>query len=133
LPRSRPCYPSLPHELLAAPRFSAYRKGVGWLINSRRRWFGSLFLLLALGMVVWGQTWLKPQLQGLAFVFYWLTCLIWTLLALFTALVDASATRRQLRQKQADLLREALGDRLSRDRESEDPVGPRKEPPSHDH
>lgn len=106
---------------------------MGWLINSRRRWFGSLFLLLALGMVVWGQTWLKPQLQGLAFVFYWLACLILTLLALFTALADAAATRRQLRKKQADLLREALGDRLSSDRDSEDRVGRRKGPPSHGH
>jgi hypothetical protein len=90
---------------------------VGWLIDSRRRWFGLLFLLLALGMVVWGQTWLQPHLRGLGFVVYWLVCLGWTLSALIIALADARATRRQLRQKQADLLREALGDKFPRKRD----------------
>jgi hypothetical protein len=95
--------------VLAGGRFSHYLEAVGRLIDSRWRWFGLLFLLLAFGMVVWGQTWLQPHLRGLGFVVYWLVCLGWTLLALITALVDAQAIRRQLRQKQADLLREALG------------------------
>ena len=98
--------------MLAGRRFSAYVEPVSRLIDSRTRWFGVLFLLLALGMVVWGQTWLQPHLRGAGFVTYWMVCLGCTLLALFTALADARATRRRLRQMQADLLREALGGRL---------------------
>jgi uncharacterized membrane protein len=79
------------------------------MINSRRRWFGLFFLLLALGMLIWGQTWLVPHLQGGAYVLYWTVCLIFTLLALATAIIDARSTRRQLRRQQLELLKETLG------------------------
>lgn len=88
------------------------------IITSRRRWYGLLFLLLALGMVIWGQTWLSPYLQETvyAYVLYWILCLVWTMLALITALIDARVTRRQLRRQQLELLRETFDDKGREDR-----------------
>jgi len=95
---------------LAAVGQGRYVAVVCWFITTRRRWFGFLFLLLALGMLVWGQTWLHSRLRGVGFVVYWLVCLGWTLLALITALVDLRVTRRQLRREQLEMLKQALDD-----------------------
>ena len=70
----------------------------------RRRWFGVFFLLIAAGMLIWGQTLLKPYLQGIGFVLYWLACMAFTGLALLTALLDIWAVRRRTREQQRDLL-----------------------------
>ena len=70
----------------------------------RRRWFGVFFLLIAAGMLIWGQTILKPYLQGIGFVLYWLACMAFTGLALLTALLDIWAVRRRTREQQRDLL-----------------------------
>jgi hypothetical protein len=65
-------------------------------------------LLLAVGMLIWGQTVLKTRLTGLSFVFYWLLCLLLTFLALATALVDLRLVRRRLRQEQKDLIQKTI-------------------------
>ena len=70
----------------------------------RRRWFGMFFLLIAAGMLIWGQTILKPHLEGIGFVLYWLACMAFTGLALVTALLDIWADRRRTREQQRDLL-----------------------------
>ena len=70
----------------------------------RRRWFGVFFLLIAAGMLIWGQTILKPYLEGIGFVLYWLACMAFTGLALLTALLDIWAVRRRTREQQRDLL-----------------------------
>jgi membrane protein implicated in regulation of membrane protease activity len=70
----------------------------------RRRWFGVFFLLIAAGMLIWGQTILKPYLVGIGFVLYWLACMAFTGLALVTALLDIWAVRRRTREQQRDLL-----------------------------
>jgi hypothetical protein len=70
----------------------------------RRRWFGVFFLLIAAGMLIWGQTILKPYLEGIGFVVYWLSCMAFTGLALVTALLDIWAVRRRTREQQRDLL-----------------------------
>jgi hypothetical protein len=70
----------------------------------RRRWFGVFFLLIAAGMLIWGQTILKPYLEGIGFMLYWLGCLAFTGLALITALLDIWAVRRRTREQQRDLL-----------------------------
>jgi len=62
------------------------------------------FLLIAAGMLIWGQTILKPYLEGMGFVLYWLACLAFTGLALLTALLDIWAVRRRTREQQRDLL-----------------------------
>ena len=70
----------------------------------RRRWFGVFFLLIAAGMLIWGQTILKPYLVGIGFVVYWLACMAFTGLALLTALLDIWAVRRRTREQHQDLL-----------------------------
>ena len=70
----------------------------------RRRWFGVFFLLIASGMLIWGQTILKPYLEGIGFLLYWLACMAFIGLALITALLDIWAVRRRTREQQRDLL-----------------------------
>ena len=55
-------------------------------------------------MLIWGQTILKPYLEGMGFVLYWIACLAFTGLALITALLDIWAVRRRTRKQQRDLL-----------------------------
>ncbi|MEW6159226.1 MAG: hypothetical protein AB1813_17510 [Verrucomicrobiota bacterium] len=86
--------------------------------DARRRWFGLFFLLLAGGMLIWGQTVLKSVLQGWVFIIYWLICFGFTALAMGVALLDFWIVRRQARRQQKDLLRDTLLKSPS-DRESE--------------
>ncbi|MBU6401845.1 MAG: hypothetical protein KGS61_16125, partial [Verrucomicrobia bacterium] len=77
-------------------------------VTARRRWFGTLFLALAAGLLIWGQTWLKPYLRGVVFLGYWLACFVFTGLAMLIALLDLRAMRRQTRQQQRDLIERTL-------------------------
>src|SRR5213596_2472607 len=72
--------------------------------DARRRWFSVFFLIIAAGMLIWGQTLLKPYLEGVGFVIYWLACMGFTALAMLTALLDIWAVRRRTRDQQRDLL-----------------------------
>ena len=78
--------------------------------EARRRWFGLLFLALAAGMLIWGQTVLKSCLQGVWFLLYWLVCFVLTGLAILAALLDMRATRRRTREEQRDLIERAWRD-----------------------
>ena len=60
--------------------------------------------MLAAGMLIWGHTLLKPYLEGLGFVIYWLACMGFTALAMLTALLDIWAVRRRTRAQQRELL-----------------------------
>ncbi|MFM1943056.1 MAG: hypothetical protein RI897_2038 [Verrucomicrobiota bacterium] len=79
------------------------------IINSRRRWFGLFFLLLSVGLLVWGQTWLSDALKGWGYIAYWTMCLLVTQVALVLALLDARATRREIRSQQLRILKETFG------------------------
>jgi hypothetical protein len=87
--------------------------------DARRRWFGLFFLFMALGLLIWGQTILKPHLNGLGFVLYWLLCFVFTMLAMLTALIDFWIVRHRTRTAHHDLLANAL----SHDDESVDTTG----------
>jgi hypothetical protein len=76
--------------------------------SARRRWFGALVLLAALGMLVGGETFLKGKLDGLGFILYWLGCLAFTCLAIVIAFLDVRALGRQTRQAQQDLFKATL-------------------------
>jgi hypothetical protein len=78
------------------------------LARRTRRLLGLAFLAAALLMLFAGQTVLRGQLQGIAFIVYWLACLGLVILALLTALLDALIIRQQTRRQQLDLLRDAL-------------------------
>ena len=76
--------------------------------TARRRWFGALVLLAALGMLVAGVTVLEARLAGLGFVCYWLACLLLTGLAIFVAFLDVRALGRRTREAQRDLFQATL-------------------------
>ncbi len=71
--------------------------------DARRRWFGALFLALASGMLVWGQTVLKSYLAGWWFLMYWLVCFMFTGLAMLVALLDIWVVRRRIRETQTNI------------------------------
>lgn len=82
-----------------------YIPGVILDSKSRRRWFGFLCLLAAIGMLVAGETMLKGLLSALAF----LACFGFTILAIFAALADARALRQETRKQQRALFENTLG------------------------
>ena len=59
-----------------------------------------LYLLLAIGMFIWGQTIFHPYLSGFGYVCYWLVVFGFTLLAMLTALLDIWVIR--LRQRRSE-------------------------------
>lgn len=71
-------------------------------VDARRRWFGSFFLILAGGFLLWGLTLLKDFLvaRPTVFVFYWLACFSLTALALSIAVYDLFVMRRRIRSEQ---------------------------------
>jgi hypothetical protein len=97
--------------------------------DARRRWFGTFFLLLAGGMLIWGLTVLSGRLKGLAFVIYWLVCFVFTGLALLTALLDLLIVRHRQREEQRDLIVKAIEDLEAKKKEKAQrpkPAGTRK-------
>jgi hypothetical protein len=83
---------------------------MGDTAEARRRWYGLLFLVLAAGMLIWGQTVLRTWLQGFLFLLYWLVCFLLTGLAILIALLDMRATRRRSRAERRELLESAWKD-----------------------
>jgi hypothetical protein len=76
--------------------------------DARRRSFGLVVLMVAVAMVVWGQTLLKPFLLGLGFIFYWLACLLCVTIVMATALVDIWVIRRRIRRHREEMFKQAL-------------------------
>ena len=76
--------------------------------TARRRWFGAVVLLAALGMLICGETVLKGKLGDLTFIVYWLVCFALTGLAIVVAFLDARALQRRIRQEQRDLFETTL-------------------------
>src|SRR5687768_1822159 len=76
----------------------------------RRRWLGAIFLAIAAGMVIAGQTFLRDRLQPAGFLLFWLVCLGFTLLAIFVAFLDVFAIRQRTRDEQRALFEETLKD-----------------------
>jgi hypothetical protein len=76
--------------------------------RARRRWFGGLCLLVAVGMLVTGETVLQGRLSPAGSLIYWIACFIVTALAAMAALLDAARVRAESRQEQRALFEEAL-------------------------
>jgi len=76
--------------------------------DKRRRWFGLFYLLTAIGMLVWGQTILKPHLTGFTFIFYWLSCFGMTLLAMIVAMLDIWVIRLRQRHTENEAAKKVL-------------------------
>jgi hypothetical protein len=80
--------------------------------DARRRWFGSFFLILAGGLLLWGLTFLAPALArnpGL-FVVYWLSCFGLTAISFAIAIWDFREMRRRLREEQKTAFNRAFSD-----------------------
>lgn len=67
-------------------------------------------LAVAAGLLIWGQTVLKPLLKDVAFLLYWLACFVFTVAAIFIALLDIRAVRRRVREEQRELIERTLDD-----------------------
>jgi hypothetical protein len=78
--------------------------------TARWRWFGAIVLGLAIVMLVLGQTVLKERMSNIAFVVYWLTCFIFTGLAIVVAFRDAKVVQHEVRSEQRTLLESTLKD-----------------------
>jgi hypothetical protein len=76
--------------------------------DTRRRWFGSICLAVATGMLILGQTALKARLQQRTFIYYWLICALFTGITLVVAVLDMRAVRRRLQREQSELVRNVL-------------------------
>jgi hypothetical protein len=101
------------------------------IINSRVRWFGGLFLIVAAGQLIWGQTLLKPYLNGLIYVAYWLGCLLFTGLAMVMALLDMRSIRMRTREQHRQIVKKAFLDGSpSPDHEKAMPPQDRPSPPA---
>ncbi|HWN96398.1 MAG TPA: hypothetical protein VNT99_15315 [Methylomirabilota bacterium] len=80
--------------------------------DALRRWYGLLFLALAFGMLIWGQTVLRTRLEQhlKLFVVYWSGCFLVTFAAIVTALLDVRATRKRARLEQEKLVQRTLSE-----------------------
>src|SRR5262245_35885187 len=76
--------------------------------DALRRWLGMFCLAVSAGMLIWGQTVLKPHLEGVPFLIYWAICFLFTMGAIFIALIDLRAVRRRLRKERRDLVERAM-------------------------
>ena len=80
--------------------------------DARRRWFGALFLILGLGLLVWGTTWLSDFLvkRPILFILFWGACAVFTGLAMINAMLDMMIMRRRTREEQIALAEKSFGD-----------------------
>jgi hypothetical protein len=80
--------------------------------DARRRWFGSFFIILAAGLLLWGLTFLGEYLVNhpTFFVIYWSSCLLLTLGAFCIAIYDLRVMRRRLRKEHKSAFEKAFSD-----------------------
>jgi hypothetical protein len=81
-------------------------------LDARRRWFGAFFLILSLGMLVWGVTFLSEYLvhRPALFIAYWAACAFFTGLALINALLDMIIMRKRTRDEQISLAEKSFAE-----------------------
>ena len=86
--------------------------------DARRRWFGAFFLILSLGMLVWGTTFLSAYLvrHPFQFIFFWGFCAIFTGLALINALLDMIIMRKRTRDEQTALAEKSFADIIEQEK-----------------
>ena len=79
-------------------------------VDARRRWFGTFFLILAVGLLLWGLTFLAAFLltNPILFVFYWVTCFLFTGISFAIAIYDMMVVRKRVRQEQREAFERAF-------------------------
>ena len=78
--------------------------------DAMRRWLGAFCLAVAFGLLVWGETVLKPALSGLLFLLYWMGCFLFTIGAIVFALLDVRAVRRRVKTEKRELVERTFQD-----------------------
>ena len=63
---------------------------------------------IAVAMLLMGLTVLKGFLGGMAYLFYWLACIVFTFLALIFAFADLRQVRQRSRDEQRELIEHEL-------------------------
>jgi hypothetical protein len=76
--------------------------------ENKRRWLGVLFLAIAAGLLIWGQTVFLGHLAGWAGTAYHSICLLFTFMAVLAGLSDFWRIRRRMRSRRRDLARRML-------------------------
>lgn len=79
------------------------------LIN-KRRVAGTVFLGIAVVLLVLGETIFKHRLGPVATLVYWTSCLFATMAAIICALLDLGSSVRQSHDEQRELLEHTLRD-----------------------
>jgi hypothetical protein len=74
----------------------------------QRRVIGTVLVLLAITMVICGQTLLRGRLSPPGFLMYWLICLVFTCLAIVIAFRDAREMQQKVKREHRALLDETL-------------------------
>ena len=74
----------------------------------QRRVIGAIFVLLAIAMLICGQTIPPGRLSPLGFLMYWLICLVFTCLAIVIAFRDARDMQQKVQREHRALLDETL-------------------------
>jgi hypothetical protein len=89
-------------------------------VDARRRWFGSFFLILAGGLLVWGLTFLARFLlqNPVLFVVYWFSCFALTMLSFGIALYDMSVMRRRIKEEQRSAFNRAFSDIVEEEKQA---------------
>lgn len=111
MPRSKTLRDSLDRPfgfVFVLPR--CYAESMALDARARRRWFGAILLLLAVGMLVIGEFFLEGRMGELAFLVYWLVCFGLTVLAMLVALADLKIVQGRVRQEKKELLQSTLND-----------------------
>ena len=75
-----------------------------------RRVAGGIALLGALVLLIAGETILKPKLEGVGYILYWLACLVLTAVAIGAAFLDVRALRQDTRREHQNLLEDTFKD-----------------------
>jgi len=87
-------------------------------VDARRRWFGTFFLIVAGGMLLWGFTFLAAFLvkRPALFVTYWVACLGFTLLSFLIAVYDMRVIRKRVREEKRSAFNKAFSDIVDEDK-----------------
>jgi hypothetical protein len=75
-------------------------------IPHRKR--GMIFLIIAVLMLILGETFLRQSLGKVPFVLYWMACFVFTGMAILFAFLDVAGVQRQAREQQRELLEKTI-------------------------
>lgn len=76
--------------------------------KSRRRKVGTVCIVIAILMLIAGETVLKSRLSGVPMLCYWLGCFVFTSIAAGAAVIDAARVGIESRDAQKSLIEDTL-------------------------